>query len=154
ERLAKELLEDLRAGARDDVLGLGRHIELAAHERRGGFPELGYSGRRAVMRLVLLDRTNAEGLRARRAVERAVADLELDDILASSLQRLGDAEHGERRLDRQRSSELAELYRHVVLLRISYRGRPRRGSTLRCRAARRARPASCRAARPMRSTIR
>src|SRR5690606_2746770 len=117
ERLAEELLEDLRPGARDDILRLRRHVELAAHEGRRRLAKLHDAGRRAVVRLVLLDRADARGPRARRAVEGAVADLELDDILAPRLQGLRDAQNGECRLDRQGASELAETYCHVVPLR-------------------------------------
>src|SRR5690606_12481665 len=60
------------------------------------------------------DRFDAAGTRARGAVERAVADLELYDVLAFRLQRLRDTEHGERGFDGERASEFAELYGHVT----------------------------------------
>ncbi len=53
--------------------------------------ELRQAGRRAVVRLVLLDGVDAGRTRRGRAVERAVADLELDDVLARGLQRVATA---------------------------------------------------------------
>src|SRR5690606_8017282 len=116
ERLAEELLENLRSGPCDDILRLRRPAELAADERRRGLAELRDAGRRAIVGLVLLDRADAMGPRARRAIERAVADLELDDVLALRLQGLRNPQAGACRLDRQRASEPAEAYRHVVPL--------------------------------------
>ena len=63
----------------------------ARHELRRRLPELGNPGRRAIVRLVVLDRVDAAGPRRRGAVERAVADLELDDVLALGLERLATA---------------------------------------------------------------
>jgi hypothetical protein len=51
--------------------------------------------------------------RARRgAVERAVADLELDDVLASRFERSRHAEHGERGFYRQGAGEITQLRGH------------------------------------------
>ncbi len=99
-------------GPATTFFGLSRDAELRSRRIRGRLAELGKAGRRAVVRLVVLDRVDAGGLRGRRAGERAVADLELDDVLALGLQRPGHAEHGERGFDCQRSSEVAQLCGH------------------------------------------
>src|SRR5690606_39084802 len=80
-------------------------------------PELRNSGRRAVVRLVRANRGDAAFARGRGAVERAVADLELDHVLAGGLQRLGHGEHREGRLHGERARELTELYGHGHTLR-------------------------------------
>ena len=64
------------------------------------------------MRLVLLNRTDARRFRAERAVERAVANLQLDDVLSLSLQRLRHGKHRERGFDCERLSKLAKSDRH------------------------------------------
>ena len=76
-----------------------------AHELGGRRAELGKARRRAVVRLVVLDGLDAAGARRGRAVERAVADLQLDDVLACGLQRSGDGQHGEGRFDGERAGE-------------------------------------------------
>ena len=118
ERLAEELLEHLGAGADHDVARLGRDVELLAHELGGRRAKLGHARRRAIVRLVVLDRLHAAGPRRRRAVERAVADLELDDVLAGGLQRARHREHGESRLDGQRAGKITELCGHEAPLEV------------------------------------
>ena len=121
ERLAEELLEHLGAGAGDDVARLGRDVELLAHELRGRRAKLGDAGRRAIVRLVVLDRLHAAGPCRCRAVERAVADLELDDVLAGRLERARHCEHGESRLDGQRAGKITELCGHGAPLEFERR---------------------------------
>jgi hypothetical protein len=66
-----------------------------AHPARGGLAELGQAQARAVPGAVLADGPDAGVLGVRRARERAVADLQLDDVLAPRLQRPGDGQDGE-----------------------------------------------------------
>ena len=101
ERLAEELLEHLGAGAGHDVARLGRDGEFLADELRRRRAKLGDTRRRTVVRLVVLDRLHAARACRCRAVERAVADLELDDVLAGRLESARHCEDGERRLDGQ-----------------------------------------------------
>ena len=112
KRLAEELLKDLGARPDDDVLRAGGNAELLAHERRRRLAKRRQAGRRTVVRLVLLDRLLAGRLGRRRALERAVADLELDDVLALRLECLGHGQDGERRFDVQVLRKLAECDRH------------------------------------------
>ena len=115
KRLAEELLEDLRAWPGDDVLGLGRDAELALHEAGRRLAELGDARRWTVVRLVLLIAWTPAALADGRAVERAVADFQLDDVLPRRFQGLGDGQHGKGRLDRQGTRKLAELSCHRSL---------------------------------------
>ena len=108
----KNCSKTLAPGPATMLLGLGRNVELLAHELGGRRAKLRHAGRRAVVRLVVLDRLHAARPRRRRAVERAVADLELDDVLAGRLQRARHREHGESRLDGQRASKITELCGH------------------------------------------
>ena len=108
------------------LLGLGRECRTPSRTNsRGRLAELGDARRRAVVRLVVLDRLDAAGSRRCRAVERAVADLQLDDVLACGLQELRDREHGERRLDGQRAGKLTELCGHDAPLGCERSGRAR-----------------------------
>ena len=101
ERLAEELLEDLRPRAATTTFSaVAGSAELAVHVRGGRRAELRQAERRAVVRLAGadgLDRRPRWPWRVRR--ERAVADLQLDDVLAGGLELLGDGQHGEGRLD-------------------------------------------------------
>ncbi len=107
KRLAEELLKDFCPGAGDNVLGLGRDAELAFDEAGGCLAELGDAGGRAIVRLVVLDGLDARRLGRCRAVEGAVADFQLDDVLSGRFETLGDGQHGERRLDGERTGKLA-----------------------------------------------
>ena len=78
-----------------------RVAKFGRDEPRRRCPEIGQSKTRTVAGLVLLDRPDARRLGVRRARERAVADLELDDILTLGLQAARERQHGERRLRRQ-----------------------------------------------------
>jgi hypothetical protein len=64
------------------------------------------------VRLVILDRLHPARARGRCAVERAVADLELDDVLAGRFERSRHAEHGERGFYHQGASEITQLRGH------------------------------------------
>ena len=111
--LTEELLENLRARPGDDVLRAGGNPELLAHELRG---------RPRETRAGPATGSSATGCRwmacspaafaERRALERAVADLQLDDVLALGLEGLGDGQDRESRLDVQILRKLAECDRH------------------------------------------
>ena len=137
----KNCSNTLAPGPTTMLLGLGRDAELLAHELGGRLAELGNARRRAVVRLVVLDRLHAAGPRRRRAVERAVADLELDDVLAGGLQRARHREHGESRLDGQRAGKITELCGHGAPLEFerSMVGSAVRVVVLRARPSRRRR---------------
>src|SRR5690606_6328335 len=99
--------------------------ELGSDEVRRGAPELRNARRGAVVGLIVANRLDAALTGGRGAVERAVADLELDHVLAGGFQRARHREHGEGGLDGERARELAELYGHGDTLekpRVAVRG--------------------------------
>src|SRR5262249_25430139 len=108
-----------------DVRRFGRNVELRAHELGSRLPELRNAGRRAIVRLVVANRFHAARARAGRAVERAVADLELHDVLALSLQRSGQGQDGESGFDAQGTSEFTQLCGHGRTLLGFKKGRTR-----------------------------
>ena len=67
--------------------------------------ELRQAERRAVVRLPVVDRLRAGREGRLRAREGAVADLQLDDVLARRLEVLGDGEHVEGGLGGQAAGE-------------------------------------------------
>ena len=107
--LGEVLLERLGPGGDDDVLG-GRPDSRTRPRRTGraASRKLGQAEARAVAGLVLLDRPDAGLLGVRRAGERAVADLQLDHVLAPGLQRPGRRQHGEGGLGRQIPRQVAQ----------------------------------------------
>ena len=90
QRLGEILLERLGAGRHHHVPGRRADPELGGDEPRRGVAEFGQAEAGAVARPVRLDRPDAGGLGVRRARERAVADLELDDLLPLRLQGPGE----------------------------------------------------------------
>ena len=112
ERVAEELLERLRAGSRDDVVGGHRQAVLAVDVGGGGGAQLGQAGRRAVGGAAGPERLDPGvdgGLGGR---ERAVADLELDDVLPPGGGAAGGGQHGERPLGLHGGRESREGRRH------------------------------------------
>ena len=113
ESLAEELFEDLRSRSGHDVSGNRGNVELVGDELRGRLSEFGDPRRGAVVRLVVFDRDHAGRLGRGGAVERAVTDLEFDDILPCSLQLFGHRQHGERGFNGQGLGKLTESNGHV-----------------------------------------
>ena len=65
------------------------------------------------MRLIVLNRLYATCPGRLRAIKRAVANFQFDNILALCLQRLGKTQYRKCGFDGQRSCKFAELYCHV-----------------------------------------
>ena len=99
--LGEILLERLGPRGDDDVLGPDVEAELGVDRPRRGGAELGQAQARAVAGLVRLDRRDPGGLGGRGGRERAVADLQLDDVLPLRLQGPGQRQDGEGGLGRQ-----------------------------------------------------
>src|SRR5204862_7072831 len=97
-RPAEELLEDLGPRPDDDVVGRDRDVVLALVIARHRLAERGQPRRRAVVSVALLDGLDAGPAGVAGAGEGAVADLQLDDVLARRLEPLGHGEDVEGRL--------------------------------------------------------
>src|SRR5437879_1765529 len=92
ESFTKELFENLGAGTNHDVTRRHLHSKFAAIVRGDNLTEIGEAGGGAVMSGVVLDGTDARRQGVLRRGKRAVADLQLDNVLALRLQALGDGE--------------------------------------------------------------
>ena len=111
--LGEVLLERLGPRGDDDILGAGLDAELLADPGGGDLPQLGEAEARPVAGLIPLDRQQAGRLGVGRAGERAVADLQLDNVLPLRLQATGQGQDGEGRLGGQVAGEGAQS-RHLV----------------------------------------
>src|SRR5262249_40326303 len=92
ERLAEELLEDLGAGGGGDVRGADGDAELALVVARHRLAEGGQPVGGTVVTVAALDGVDAGVDGGAGAGEGAVADLQLDDVLALRLEAFGDGE--------------------------------------------------------------
>ena len=93
-RLGEILLERLGTRGDDDVLGRRPSSRTRAETNRAAAArKLGQTQARAVARLVILDRLDARLLGVRRGGKRAVADLQLDDVLPLGLEAPRDGQH-------------------------------------------------------------
>ena len=110
-RLAEELLEDLGAGANYHVFRGNRDAEVGGVVTGNRLAKTGEAGRRAIMGGVLVDRLDAGSQRVRRAGERAITDLQLDDIFAASLQPLGHRQYIKRGFAGEALGKLAQSER-------------------------------------------
>ena len=115
KRLAKKLLENLRSRPGDDVVRFGRYLEFLADKTRRRRAKTGNSERRAVVRLVPFNGGDAGRLGRSRAVERAVANLELNDILALSLELFSESKNGKGGFYGKRLSKSAQRGGHGVV---------------------------------------
>ena len=109
ERLAEQLLEVFRARAGDHMVARDRQSVLAIDVLGRGLPELHDAERRAVPAVAVADGLHARLDGFRRGRKRAVADLELDDVLARGHETLGDGEDAEGAFDADGRGELAEM---------------------------------------------
>ena len=108
KRLAEKLLKHFRARPHDNV-GRGHlNAELAPVIGGDDLLELRKTGRGAVVRGVALDRPDTRRHGMARGRKGAVADLQLDDVLALRLETPGHGQHVKRRLCRESLSELAQ----------------------------------------------
>src|SRR5262249_17879795 len=98
----------LGAGADHDVVGRHRHAELAEIALGDGLAKARQAQRGAVVRVLLVDRPDAGQRGVSRSGERAVADLQLDDVLALGLEALGDGEDVKGGLGGEVAGEVAE----------------------------------------------
>ncbi len=96
--LREVLLDGLRPRGGHDVFRADIQAKLIVNHAGRRRAELGQPQTGAVAGLVLLDRPDARVLGVRGTRERAIADLQLNHVLAPSLQRPRHREHGERSL--------------------------------------------------------
>ena len=98
ECFAKKLLENLGAGADDNVLWPHRYAKLLLISRGDGLAKRGETGRRSIVRGILFDRPDTGSTGVAGAGKGTVADLQLDDIFAICFQFSCDGKYIERPL--------------------------------------------------------